>query len=154
MSVEEWEAGSIIVARVVVEIDAYLAGSYPTTDYETFLLSLHLDNPLDHRAVHRYSAKQGTRPTRLDRTPSRPALLAPLRSTHHVLERQHFEAVRVSSKALWQGELCHLEAEAHPCLNTHSIELVHRPQHQGPCGRLARHLDGSRQPDCGSHPCK
>jgi hypothetical protein len=31
MSVEEWEAGSIRVARVVVEIDAYLAGSYPTT---------------------------------------------------------------------------------------------------------------------------
>jgi hypothetical protein len=30
-SVEEWEAGSIRVARVVVEIDAYLAGSYLTT---------------------------------------------------------------------------------------------------------------------------
>jgi hypothetical protein len=31
-SVEEWEAGSIRVARVVVEIDAYLAGSYLTTN--------------------------------------------------------------------------------------------------------------------------
>jgi hypothetical protein len=30
-SVEEWEAGSIRVARVVVEIDENLAGSYPTT---------------------------------------------------------------------------------------------------------------------------
>jgi hypothetical protein len=30
-SVEEWEAGSIRVARVVVEIDASLAGSYVTT---------------------------------------------------------------------------------------------------------------------------
>jgi hypothetical protein len=30
-SVEEWEAGSIRVARVVVDIDAYLAGSYLTT---------------------------------------------------------------------------------------------------------------------------
>jgi hypothetical protein len=30
-SVEEWEAGRIRVARVVVEIDAYLAGSYLTT---------------------------------------------------------------------------------------------------------------------------
>jgi hypothetical protein len=30
-SVEEWEAGSIRVARVVVEIDAHLAGLYPTT---------------------------------------------------------------------------------------------------------------------------
>jgi hypothetical protein len=31
MFVEEWEAVSIRVARVVVETDAYLAGSYPTT---------------------------------------------------------------------------------------------------------------------------
>jgi hypothetical protein len=92
-SVEEWEAGSIRVARVVVEIDANLAGSYLTTDYETLLLSLPLDNTLDHRAVHRYSAKHGTRPTRLDRTQSRPALLAPSCSTHHVFERQYFEAV-------------------------------------------------------------
>jgi hypothetical protein len=30
-SVEEWEAGSIRLAQVVVEIDAHLAGSYPTT---------------------------------------------------------------------------------------------------------------------------
>jgi hypothetical protein len=31
MFVEEWEAVSIRVARVVVETDAHLAGSYPTT---------------------------------------------------------------------------------------------------------------------------
>jgi hypothetical protein len=34
-SVEEWEAGSIRVARVGVEIDVHLAGSYLTTDFTT-----------------------------------------------------------------------------------------------------------------------
>jgi hypothetical protein len=36
MFVEEWEAVSIRVARVVVEPDAYLAGSYPTTSASFF----------------------------------------------------------------------------------------------------------------------
>jgi hypothetical protein len=43
-SVEEWDAGSIRVARVVVEIDEYLAGSYLTTHlrdlYPPFWLSI------------------------------------------------------------------------------------------------------------------
>jgi hypothetical protein len=46
-SVEEWEAGIIRVARVVDEIDAYLAGSYLTTGTtgRRFPVPLHLKLP-------------------------------------------------------------------------------------------------------------